>query len=269
MRITIVPSSFIFPSTHPTAPPISIRRFATGAQATEEYRARYPRLAAEAAYTRRDFRYQKNARVRNPASRRLETVAAITCMDAAIGEVLDRLEQYQVADQTIVIFFSDNGGSSSSDNTPLRGRKSHMFEGGIRVPAIVRYPNGITAGQTSNAFLSSLEIVPTLSRLCGFDLPANLKLDGFDMLPALAHAAASPRIEMFWQRRDDRAARVGDWKWVDSSRGGGLFDLSVDIGETNDLSTSRPKKLAELTARFDAWRAQMDAAEPRGPFRDF
>jgi hypothetical protein len=74
---------------------------------------------------------------------------------------------------------------------------------------------------------------------------------------------------MFWQRRSDRAARVGHWKWVDSERGRGLFDLAADIGETTDLSESHPQKRAELEAAFARWTAEMEAAEPRGPFRDY
>ena len=89
------------------------------------------------------------------------------------------------------------------------------------------------------------------------------------MMPVLSGSAASPRTAMFWQRKDDRAARVGHWKWVASQQGGGLFDLSGDIGEQHDLSQERPDKLKEMQAHFDRWRRAMDAAEPRGPFRDY
>lgn len=241
----------------------------TGAQSTAKYRAMYPALEAKAGYERRDFRYAKNAKVRNKASRRLEYVASITEMDAAIGEVLDLLEEYEIADDTIVIFFSDNGGSGASDNSPLRGKKGQMFEGGIRVPCIVRYPRKVPAGTTSSEFLTSLEIVPTLLAACEVQPPEGVTLDGFDMLPVLAGKLVSSRNEMFWQRRDDKAARVGNWKWVDSARGNGLFDLSKDVGERNDLSAGQPEKLAELKGRFAAWQAEMDAAEARGPFRDY
>ena len=241
----------------------------TAAQATEKYRAMYPDLQKKATYVRRDFRYEKNALVHNAASKRLQFVASITCMDAAIGEVLDLLDRHGIADNTIVIFFSDNGGASGGDNTPLRGGKGRMFEGGLRVPCIVRYPGHIPAGTTSGEFLTALEILPTLVKLGGLDPPDGLKLDGYDMLPTLAGKSPSPRTEMFWQRRADKAARVGHWKWVESARGNGLFDLSNDIGETTDLSQSHPQKLAELTSAFDRWRAEMDQAEPRGPFGDF
>lgn len=240
----------------------------TAPQGTEEYRAKYPELQKQAKFVRRDFRYQQDALVHNAASRRLEYAAAVTCMDDAIGAILDRLDRYDLTDNTIVIFFSDNGGGGGSDNSPLRGRKSHMFEGGVRVPCIVRYPPRLPAGSKSDALLTSLEVVPTLIRLCNLEKPG-VELDGYDMLPTLAGAVESPRDKMFWQRRGDKAARVGDWKWVDSARGSGLFNLANDIGESTDLSESHPEKLAELQAEFAAWRAAMDAAEPRGPFRDF
>ncbi len=241
----------------------------SAAQATDEYRAMYPALQRKAGFVERDFRYAKQAQVHNVASKRLEYLASVTCMDAAIGELLDLLDERGIADNTIVIFFSDNGGSGGSDNSPLRGGKAQMFEGGNRVPCIVRYPGHIPAGQTSDAFLTTLEILPTLLKLAKVNPPEELKLDGYDMLPTLAGQAPSPRSEMFWQRRDDKAARVGHWKWVESTRGSGLFDLARDISEKNDMSKSHPEKLAELQARFQAWRAEMDAAEPRGPFRDY
>jgi hypothetical protein len=94
-------------------------------------------------------------------------------------------------------------------------------------------------------------------------------LDGFDMREALAGTAPSQRKELFSERRGDRAARVGNWKWVDSERGGGLFDLSKDIGEQHDLSKERPEVLERLQARFAAWETAMAEAEPRRPFKNF
>ncbi|WP_164103270.1 sulfatase-like hydrolase/transferase [Candidatus Laterigemmans baculatus] len=250
----------------------------SGAQGPEEAKAFYPELQAKAGTTQAK-RYGEPATVRNAASRRLEYLAAVTAMDAAIGKVLDQLEEYGIADNTIVIFFSDNGGSGSSDNGPLRGKKSWMFEGGIRVPAIVRYPKQIPADTTCDEFLTSLEVLPTLLAAAGLPAPTTepatdrpaeeIILDGYDMLPTLAGKTASPRTEMYWQRRGDMAARVGDWKWVDSARGRGLFNLAEDIGERNDLSKKHPEKLQQLKAAHARWQAEMVAAEPRGPFKDF
>lgn len=201
--------------------------------------------------------------------RRAGYLAACTSMDDAIGELLDLLDRYRLAENTLVIFFSDNGGSGLADNTPLRGGKGQMFEGGIRVPCIVRFPGRIPAGTVCHELLSSLEIFPTVAAAVGAELPDGVILDGFDMMPVLAGKAKSKRRETFWQRRGDRAARVGSFKWVDSQRGSGLFDLSRDIGERNDLSQERPEMLAKLKARFAAWEQRMQAAEPRGPFRDY
>lgn len=202
-------------------------------------------------------------------ARKMRYMAAVTYMDAAIGDMLDRLETHGIADDTIVIFFSDNGGSGGGDNTPLRGGKSRMFEGGIRVPCVVRWPGVIPPGSRCNEFLSSMEIFPMLCAAAGVRPPRDVILDGFDMTPVLAGKTKSSRKEMFWQRRGDRAARVGNWKWVDSARGSGLFDLSQDIGEQHDLSKERPEVLRMVQARFAAWKKEMDEAEPRRPFRDF
>jgi arylsulfatase A-like enzyme len=144
-----------------------------------------------------------------------------------------------------------------------------MFEGGIRVPCIVRWPGKIPAGSTSNEFLTSLEIFPMLCTATGTKPPKGNTLDGFDMLRVLQGKKKSPRQEMFWHRRLDKGARVGHWKWVQSGRDNGLFDLRNDIAEKKDLSKDRPEILKMMKARFANWKKEMKAAEPRGPFRDF
>lgn len=238
------------------------------AQAPAKYLRMYPHL--KEAYVRREkHRYAGGAEVPTRPTRRLKYLAAITCMDEAIGELLDLLDKHGIAERTIVIFLSDNGGGGGSDNGPLRGGKGMMFEGGLRVPCIVRYPGKVPAGGVSDAMLTSMEVVPTVLRAAGIDPPEGLVLDGFDMMPVLAGGRPSPRSEMFWQRKDDQAARAGTWKWVRSARGGGLFDLSADLGERKDLSSKHPEKLRDLRARFARWRRRMDQADPRGPFRDY
>ncbi|HEY8505834.1 MAG TPA: sulfatase-like hydrolase/transferase [Gemmataceae bacterium] len=236
------------------------------AQAPEEYKKLYPHLKDELVPGKR---YGQPAMVPGRSKRRLEYAAAITAMDDAVGAILDALDEHNLTENTLVIFFSDNGGGGGSDNAPLRGGKAQMFEGGIRVPFIARLPGRIPAGGESDEFLTALELFPTFTRLAGAKLPEGVVYDGFDMLPVLAGERKSPRKEMFWQRRGDRAARVGNWKWVDSALGGGLFDLSKDIGEKRDLSAERPEVLAMVKGRFRAWEKEMEAAEPRGPFRDY
>jgi arylsulfatase A-like enzyme len=240
----------------------------SGAQAPEKFKKMYPKLQDQLG-TQERKRYGKTFTVPNRAARRLEFVGSITAMDAAIGKLLDLLDRYKIADNTIVIFFSDNGGGGAADNKPLRGGKGQMFEGGIRVPCIVRWPGKIPAGSTSSEFLTSLEIFPMLCAATGTTPPKGNTLDGFNMLPILQDKKKSPRQEMFWQRRLDKGARVGHWKWVESGRGNGLFDLRNDVAEKKDLSKDRPEILKMMKARFANWKKEMQAAEPRGPFRDF
>jgi len=203
-------------------------------------------------------------------AKRLRYMGAVTYMDEAIGDILDTLDKNGLADNTIVIFFSDNGGSgSAADNGALRGGKGQMFEGGLRVPCIVSAPGMLPEGTVCDEFLTSMEVFPTLCAAASASTPDSVVMDGFDMMPVLAGKQRSGRREMFWQRRGDKAARVGNYKWVESAKGSGLFDLSKDISEENDLSQQEPQALADLKSRFSAWKSEMAKAEPRGPFRDF
>jgi arylsulfatase A-like enzyme len=144
-----------------------------------------------------------------------------------------------------------------------------MWEGGLRVPFVARWPGHLPAGAVSDQWVTSLDLFPTFARIAGASLPADVELDGRDILAVLQGEAESPWTEMFWERRSDRAARVGPWKWVQSSKGGGLFDLRSDLGERADLSQERPDVLRRVQARFAAWKEAMDASPPRGPFRDY
>lgn len=238
----------------------------SAAQAPREYLDRFPHLNEQLVDGQR---YGKPAQVRSREFRRKHYLASISCMDDAIGRVLNRLDEHGLTQRTLVLFFSDNGGGGGADNGPLRGGKSWMFEGGIRVPCLVRYPGVIPAGAVNDEFLTSLDVLPTILKLGGITPPESLVLDGFDVLDVLAGRRKSPRTSMFWQRRDEKAARIGDWKWVESTRGSGLFNLAVDLGEQHDLSSARPEKLQELQVRFADWTRAMSAAEPRGPFRDY
>ena len=237
------------------------------AQAPEEYKALYPHLADTLVAGKR---YGEEALVAGREKRRLEYLAAVTCMDAAIGAVLDLLAEEGLDDDTLVVFLSDNGGGGGADNAPLRGGKGSVFEGGVRVPCIFRFPGRVPPGAVCDEFLTALEVFPTLVAATGAAAPEGVVLDGFDMLPVLAGERPSPRTDMYWQRRHLRAARAGTWKWIDDGEKTRLYDLAADLGEANDLAAELPEKEAELRVRFDAWKKRMDEAEPkRGPFRDF
>jgi arylsulfatase A-like enzyme len=238
----------------------------SAAQAPDEYKRMYPHLKDDLVP---GTRYGEEALTASKSKRRLEYVAAITCMDAAIGSVLKLLDEFELADDTIVIFFSDNGGAGPADNGPLRGSKGNTFEGGIRVCCLARYPGHLPPGSTCDEFLTSLELFPTLLKLAGVAPPEGVILDGYDMLPTLAGEQPSPRTEMYWKRREHEAARVGNWKWVRNGQGTFLFNLAHDPGERENVAEKHPQKSAQMEAKFARWMVEMEAAEPRGPFRDY
>jgi arylsulfatase A len=236
-------------------------------QVPDQYKAMYPAVEPE---VQSGTKYGKAATVVTPEARRRDYRAAVTCMDESIGKLLAVLEQKQILDQTIVIFCSDNGGSGGADNEPLKGHKSQTWEGGIRVPCLVRWPVGkVPAGKVSDAFLTSLEIFPSLAAATGAMVRADVTLDGFDWWPTIRGEQESPRTEMFWKKQDSIAARVGNWKWVVMDGKSGLFDLTSDIGEQTDLSEQKPEVLKMVQSRYENWVAEMAAAPARGPFRDF
>ena len=201
--------------------------------------------------------------------RRHKFMASVTCMDDSIGRVLDRINTLGLRQDTIVIFVSDNGAGGGGDSGPLRGRKGDMFEGGIRVPFLMRWPDQIKPGVVSDEFLTALEIFPTLVQAAGADLPENTVFDGFDMLPVLQGQRESPRKNMFWERKGEYGARVGKWKLVNSRGSTGLFDLSEDLGEQNNLSNKLPAVKERMESSYLQWLKTMHDTDPRGPFRNY
>jgi arylsulfatase A-like enzyme len=221
-------------------------------QAMQEYLDMYPE-----AFERGDYRRQG-------------IMAAITEMDNAIGNILQVIKDAGKEENTLVIFLSDNGGGGGSTNFPLRGGKSNFFEGGIRVPCIINWPARIPGNQVIDNFLSSLEIFPTILSATAIEKPAELILDGFNILPLLTGGQKDiEREEMYWEARGKMAARVGNWKLVDNIQEKGLYDLSQDISEKVDLSDKQPVKYADIYEMFKTWQSEMTKAEPRGPFKDY
>jgi len=221
-------------------------------QATQEYLDIYPEAFEKGEYHRQGI------------------MAAITDMDNAIRNIMQVIEDAGKDDNTLVIFLSDNGAGGSVANYPLRGGKGNFFEGGIRVPCIVKWPARIPGDQVIDNFLSSLEIFPTILSVTGIDKPDDLILDGFNMMPVLSGENKDlAREEMYWEAREKMAARIGNWKLVYNIDEKGFYDLSKDISEENDLTDVLPERFAEIKRKFSAWQVEMAKAEPRGPFKDF
>jgi len=205
----------------------------------------------------------------NRENRRRGYMAAVTCMDHAIGNVLALIDSLSLKGNTLVIFFSDNGGGIGSDNSPLSGGKGTMWEGGLRIPCIISWPGNIKEGQVIDNFISSLEIFPTLLEVVGIQQPDSIILDGFSILPLLKGEKNLERKEMFWDFRDEHAARIGNMKWIKTEKANGLFDLSEDIGEKTDLSKTDSLSCRNMEEQFIRWQHEMEGTDPRGPFRDF
>lgn len=182
-------------------------------------------------------------------------------MDDAIGKVVTALKQTGVWENTLLFFIGDNGGplAQTANNAPLRAGKHSDYEGGVRVPYLVCWPGKLAPGETQ-AVVSSLDILPTVLAAAGISAPESKPFDGINILPILGgEAAPSPR-NLFWCAGAEEgrwAVRSGDWKLVGDKGRIGLFDLSQDVSESNDLSKQMPEKVAELTALHDAWLAEM------------
>lgn len=181
--------------------------------------------------------------------------AMITRMDRDIGRILDLLDELKIADNTLVIFTSDNGpitaGGSDPDffdsNGPLRDLKFKLYEGGIRVPFIARWPGKITSGTTSDLVSDFADMMPTFAEVSGAEAK---KGDGRSILPALLGKTdgQAKRDVFYWEAAPQQALRQGDWKAYRAAPNKPieLYDLSKDIGETTDLSSQMPQKVAEL-----------------------
>ncbi len=193
--------------------------------------------------------------------------AMLANLDESVGAILEGLGRAGLGRETLVVFLSDNGGPTrelTSSNAPLRGEKGDLYEGGIRVPFLVRWPGRIPAGRTFEPPVSSMDLFATAAKAAGVDLPPNL--DGVDLIPFLAGEKADrPHKTLFWRQGNKRALRVDNWKLVAPRPRGGppaweLYDLGGDPSEQHDLASDRPEVVREL---IEAWR-RLDA-EMRPP----
>jgi arylsulfatase A-like enzyme len=183
-----------------------------------------------------------------------------SAMDDAVGVVLAKLREHHLEDNTLVFFFSDNGGptgSTTSRNDPLSGGKTHVLEGGIREPFMVQWRGHLSAGKVDDRPIISLDILPTVLAAAGVPVPAGAKLEGVNLLPYLTgENTGMPHEALFWRYGERHAVRMGDWKLTDDDgKGFKLYNLAKDIGERHDLRAQEPAKFKELEAAFAKWNA--------------
>ncbi len=210
---------------------------------------------------------QYESRFPDIKSKKRKTYAGmLSALDDAIGQVMDSVRQHKLENDTLVFFYSDNGGptrETTSRNDPLRGFKGTLFEGGIRVPYAIQWPGVIPSGETYTHPVMSFDITATALAVAGVEVSDADRIDGKNLLPYLnGEVSDKPHDHLFWRAGGQHAARAGDWKLV-KQRGEDamLFNLSSDIGEHKDLSASNPEKMKEIQAVYPTWSNQME--DPR------
>ncbi|MFA6561711.1 MAG: sulfatase [Verrucomicrobiia bacterium] len=207
--------------------------------------------------------------------------AVIESLDDTVGLLLAKLDALGLAQNTLVVFTSDNGGlhvpegphEKITHNTPYRAGKGFLHEGGLRIPLIVRWPGRVPSGRVVNAPVVNSDWVPTLAEVCGLSVPSDL--DGVS-LASLLTGGEAPKRPFFWHfphynnqgGQPDGAVRDGDWKLIEFYEGRvELFNIAQDISEKNNLAASEPERVKQLRAKLNAWRdatvVQANTPNPR------
>ena len=181
----------------------------------------------------------------------------MTSLDAGIGRVLAALGRAGLEENTLVIFTSDNGGERYSFNWPFSSDKGSLWEGGIRVPAIVRWPGVIPAGRSTEQAAITMDWTATLLDVADTKPDPAHRLDGDSLLTVCTGAREPFDRTLFWRTSSDEAARQGRWKYLKDSGTERLFDLSIDPGEKTDLKAKHPTVFAEIRKQHAAWNATM------------
>ena len=213
--------------------------------------------------------------------RRARYAAMVESLDESTGRILDTLDELELVDDTLVIFFSDNGGHGAwTTQAPLRGAKGMLYEGGIREPLILRWPGHIAKGSRCDTPVIGTDFLPTLCELAGVDIPASKILDGKSLLSYIQGGQAPAERPLFWhfpayleanaQRGTWRttpacAMRLGRYKLIEFFEDSRLelYDLETDISESHDLSADEPELTKKLHARMLEWRRAVKAPLPQ------
>ena len=199
--------------------------------------------------------------------------AMIESLDQSVGRILDKLDALGIAGRTVVVFTSDNGGlwPQATANGPLRAGKGFAYEGGIRVPLVIKWPGVAKAGSTCNVPVCSIDFLPTFAELAGAKPSGDV--DGVSLVPLLKQSGPLSRNALYWhyphywrgeQVRPYGVVRSGDWKLIEvyEDMRVELYNLHDDLGEQHDLSRANPEKTGELREMLHAWRRNVDAQMP-------
>lgn len=187
-------------------------------------------------------------------------------IDDGVGQMLQALERRGLVKDTFVIFTDDNGGDRLSRNAPLFHRKATLWEGGIRVPCLLRWPGQIPAGQVSSQASITMDLTTTILAATSTKPPPRRMLDGMNLLPILKGGKPEVERTLFWRiSRDERkqkAVRKGNWKYIRDGDRELLFDLKTDVGERQELYYQHQEVASELRVLLEQWEKEMDRTPP-------
>lgn len=217
-------------------------------------------------------KYEQN-KAQNQQQKNSSYAAMVESLDESVGKITQYLIENKLDKNTMIVFYSDNGGLDKNDsntptnNAPLRNGKASLYEGGIRVPLIVSWPKKIKMNTWNDQLVSSIDILPTFSAISGaIKLPE--KIDGIDLSPVLFQQEELTRTKLYWhyphyhrQGRPSGSIRDGKYKLIQffDNKNIELYDLSKDIGETNNLAMIKPKKVQRMLKDLEQWRTDSGA----------
>lgn len=222
-------------------------------------------LAFNAPHTPNQPTPERLARFATIADEKRRAYAAqVSLLDDAIGETLAALRASERERATLVFFFSDNGGPlvpNGSLNTPLRGQKGQVYEGGVRVPYLLRWPGVLPAGKRYEEAVSAVDVFATALAAAGVPMPRERKYDSVNLLPYLrGQRRGAPHQYLYWRMGGGSAWAVRDARWKLVRRKGSpdeLYDLRADLAESRDLAAAQPKETARLAAALAAWNGEL------------
>jgi arylsulfatase A len=177
----------------------------------------------------------------------------VEVMDEGIGRIVKTLKRLGLEGKTFIFFCSDNGATKNGSNGVLSGYKGSLWEGGHRVPAIAYWPGQIKPGTVTKQTALGMDLFPTMVSVAGATCPAEIQLDGVDLLPTLINNETLPERTVFWRHGNQRAVRKGPWKLRVQGKNVELYNLDEDLGEKENLARAKPERVKALEDELTAW----------------
>lgn len=222
-----------------------------------------PHLACHFPFQSPDNPEQKLTKENHEQGSRALYGSMLERVDKGVGMILDTLDKNKIADNTLVVFSSDNGGYKYSDNSPFFHHKSTLWEGGVHVPCLMRWPARLKEGQVAQQVGITMDLSATFVAAAGGSAP---QFDGIDLLPILIGEKAAVDRTLFWRidrsDRKQKACRHASWKYIRDGWLDLLFDLKDDPGERRNIAFKHPERVAEIKAKLTAWEADVDRVPP-------